>query len=182
MLPFVLAAAIGGIVWTKKSKCVQCDSKFTLNQECTVCGHLVCGGCGTNFEPYTYRGAVLQSAARCCEAHIPQMEKRISAAKTKIDQEIEQREADDQRRKNAEARIHLVDDPYPKSYRGPMKPLRLNKAIQTDYHANKDDAVYELKLKAAMADCYVIQRMEFHPRTERIDNYRFSTWSASGVI
>lgn len=58
MLPFVVGGGIlFGAVAIFKQKCSICDSYFTLNEPCFICGSEVCNDCGRN----------LGGMGRCCE-------------------------------------------------------------------------------------------------------------------
>ncbi len=196
MLPFIsLAAGVSGIsafIWSKKSKCVQCGSKFTSNEPCIICGHLVCSSCGTNYKSVTYRGVHLQAAARCCNVHAAEMNKLIAAAKARIDKEEEERaeaaakeqlrrEAEEKRRQLAEQQVGLVMV-YSKNYLGRVERPRQGKTISTDYYADQDMAIFELKILAVQAGCFVVQNLALEALTQEDGSYKHRVWRASGVI
>lgn len=53
MLPFIIGGGVilgAGFIAAIKEKCSVCDSYFTINENCFLCGKYVCGGCGTTIE------------------------------------------------------------------------------------------------------------------------------------
>ena len=155
---------IGGIgAWFLKARCSQCNSKKTLNRECAHCGKLVCGECGVDISPVSYRNWNISDRTRVCKIHRDKFDKYVSYYMTWLDKE-------------ADVKVYSIN------YKGKMPPIVLNKDISSDYFDLKEDAERDLRISAASNDCYVIQELTFDKKTVADGNYYHSLWKASGRI
>jgi hypothetical protein len=181
--------ALAAFFWHKKSSCTQCKSKFTSNDECVICHGEVCSSCGKDYAPVIYKGAEIFAGGRCCDVHKPNLEAMLIKAHLEQDMELEhqaelRRKSEElaRRREVALGKIGMVVT-YSTNYESSKKkPVRLNKTIKTPYFENQDDARRELKVMAAMEDCYVVQDVKFNFETAENYRYTYHKWSFSGVI
>lgn len=180
MLPLI-AVPVLGLVWTFKPKCVRCNSRFTLNSTCIICKGLVCQECGTSFDKVIYKDFRLLDSSHCCNIHTSNRLDVISEVKLKIDQEIAFKFEEQKRRDNAELKMDQVIV-YSKRYHGYKEPMRLGKTIKTPFFDDKDTALNELKIIAAMNECFIVQEQQEHSCPKNDGNYTYKTWSYSGVI
>jgi len=171
MIPIILGGAAAVSVFKIfKPKCIKCGSQFTLNKKCGVCNELVCGKCGAYFEEITYKDRLLQKKVRCCEEHVAQMNDKIATGKILIDKRI-----------RAEEQSALVKT-YVKNYDGHIEPASLGKTIRTEYFNDQEAAKNELKVLAAMDECFIVQGIVFNYQSQSDGNYKYKVWSATGVI
>lgn len=180
MLPLI-AVPVLGLVWTFKPKCIRCNSRFTLNSTCIICKELVCQECGTYFDEVIYKGFHLLNSSHCCNIHTTKRLDLIAEVKVKTDQEIAFRFEQQRRREYAELKMDQVIV-YSKRYYGHKEPVRLGKTIKTPFFDDKDIALKELKIIAAMHDCFIAHELQEHSYLKNDGNYSYKTWSYSGVI
>ena len=166
MLPLIAAgsAILGGAVFFGlKEKCSQCDSMWTINQICPHCKGNVCGDCGVPIQPVSYKEWDISSSTRCCKTHLQSFTDTVSRYKQAIDSELEVKV-------------------YSKNYKGKIASPKLNAAIKSQFHKEKEKAERELRIHAAQQGCNIIQNVEVLKKVESSGNYNYSVWSYSGVI
>jgi predicted amidophosphoribosyltransferase len=163
MLPAILLAGTVAALYAAKPRCSVCQSRFTLNQECMVCGKNVCGDCGFDVEAVDEDGWPVSAKGRVCIAH-----KQQHMDETAIMVEAVKRSAG--------------VETFSKNYSGPVPAPKLGKILQTPQYRERDHAARHLKIMAALEDCATLTNIEYQRDTGHQGNYSFTVWKASGLV
>lgn len=158
-VPVVGAAAYFGL----KSRCATCESVFTWNETCLVCASDVCGDCGIASPKIEHSGWPVSPKGRVCKNHVEALSENIERLKAAID------------------RSDSVEV-FSKNYRGKTPPLLLNQEIETQFHADRDDAERELRIRAAFLGARSVCNVELHREKREDGNYIYSEWKATGLV
>lgn len=164
MIPLILT--LGGaalIAAGLKKQCSRCQSYLTLNEKCLSCQQEVCGECGVDVPALSYKGWPLLPEGRCCKVHNAEINAKIDQMKRGLDNEEKVKT-------------------WSKNFKGKTPSPRLRKMIETSFHANRDDAERELRIKAAISDCYEVTELAFEQRAASYGNYDYSEWKATGLV
>lgn len=157
--PVIGAAAFLGL----KTRCAACESVFTWNYSCLVCGKDVCGDCGIEIPKIEHDGWPVSPKGRVCKIHLDELEKQIEKLKSAIDLSV-----------NVEV--------FSKNFRGKAPPAKLKQLIETQFHADRDDAERELRIRAAHLGALVVRDVDFLREKKQDGNYVYSVWKASGTV
>lgn len=167
MLPLIIlagGAAIGTAAYFGiKTRCKSCESIFTLNKNCLVCGTDVCGECGIETTKIDYKNWPVAPSGRVCKVH----------------EEIFQRQAQEMRVAIDESERVIL---YSKNFKGTTPAPLLNIQIETQAHTDRDDAEREIKILAALKGASSAIEVGFQRETQQDGNYKYSTWKYSAVV
>lgn len=175
MLPFILAGgAAASLFAIFKPQCSRCNSRFTSNEKCFVCGGEVCGDCGTNTKGETHCGSLVLQEGRYCKTHSKDIEAKVNSFKAEIDAKEKSRKAE------IDAARKVIT--YSKNFKGKTESPKLSKFIETNFHDKKEDAELELQILAVREGCLIVQNVEFLRDTRSLGYYTYAVWKATGVI
>lgn len=166
MLPLIIAggAVLGGVAFLGiKEKCSKCDSLWTMNETCLICGQNVCGDCGVDTPKIIYKDWPISPKGRCCKVHQDDFNQSTAKYKSAID---------------ASESVEIIS----KNFKGKVPAPSRNKSIETQFHTDKDDAERELKILAAFNSAFQVQQVEYSKEKRHDGNYTYTVWKASGLI
>ena len=170
-------------IYSKKNRCCQCSSKFSLTVTCPFCKESVCRTCGEELLAFSHQGTLITEAGRYCIAHRADMAEYINKAIERIDIQEKARSAFLKKRAFAEQCIDQVEL-FPMTYRGRLPPPKHGMKLKTSEFKNRLDAERELKVLALMEDidCVLVQQKTLIEGSYNSSRRTHTTWRAEGLI
>ena len=167
MLPLIIVAG-GAVLGTAaflglKQRCTKCESLFTLNENCLVCGKDVCGDCGKDKERVEYKDWPVSPKGRVCKDHEDAHHKTVQELKAAID-------------KSETVTLYSVN------FKGKTPHPKFNIRIETQFHSDRDDAERELKILAATKGADAAVSANFERNTQENGNYKYSVWKGTAIV